>query len=76
MFIKKLNEIKVGIAISTFTESKTEDKRYEIIKKSLDSLQEIINKTKINTYVVIVVDGQVPLKHLNIIYLQLTNCNQ
>ena len=67
MFNKNLNEIKVGIAISTFTENKTEDKRYDIIKKSLDSLQEIINKTKINTYVVIVVDGQVPLKHLNVI---------
>ena len=41
-FTKKLDEIKIGIAISTFTEEKTELKRYAIIDKSLKSLQEVL----------------------------------
>ena len=32
-FTKNLNEIKIGIAISTYTEEKTDAKRYEIIKQ-------------------------------------------
>ena len=48
-FKKKLNEIKIGIAISTYTEEKNNAKRYEIIDKSLQSLQEVLKTTKINT---------------------------
>ena len=66
-FTKKLNEIKIGIAISTYTEEKTDAKRYEIIDRSLQSLQEVVKTTKVNTYVVIVVDGEVPEKHMNLI---------
>jgi hypothetical protein len=66
-FTKNLNEIKIGIAISTYTEEKTNAKRYEIIDRSLQSLQEVVKTTKVNTYVVIVVDGKVPEKHMNLI---------
>ena len=62
-FSKKLSEIKVGIAISTFTNNKTDFKRYEIIDKSLQSLQKIISQSKLNIYVIIVVDGTVPDIH-------------
>ena len=62
-FSKKINDIKIGIAISTYTEEKTDSKRYEIIKKSLDSLKKVLEKTKINVYVVIVTDGKLPEKH-------------
>lgn len=67
MFNKKLEEIKIGIAISTFTEEKTENKRYQIIEKSLQSLSEVIDKTKLNTYVIIVVDGPIPNKHKELV---------
>ena len=66
-FEKSLNSIKVGIAISTFSESKTCAKRYEIIKRSLDSLEKVIQQTTFNVYVVIVVDGSVPKRHYNIL---------
>ena len=66
-FTKELNEIKIGIAISTYTEEKTEAKRYEIIERSLQSLQEVVKTTKVKTYVVIVVDGEVPEKHMNLL---------
>ena len=62
-FNKSIDSIKIGIAISTFTEENTESKRYEIIEKSLNSLREVLDKTSIQTYIVIVVDGQVPEKH-------------
>lgn len=62
-FDKSLKDLKVGIAISTFTEDKTEKKRYEIIDRSLSSLQNMIKNTEVNIYVVIVVDGEVPEKH-------------
>ncbi len=62
-FNKNLNEIRIGIAISTFTEEETEEKRYEIINRSLQSLQEVLKTTKISTYVVIIVDGEIPKRH-------------
>ena len=62
-FKKELDKIKIGVAISTFTENGTELKRYEIIEKSLKSLQEILLTTKIDVYVVIVVDGEIPDIH-------------
>ena len=46
-----------------YTEEKTNAKRYEIIDKSLQSLQEVLKTTKINTYVVIIVDGKIPKRH-------------
>jgi hypothetical protein len=66
-FTKNIDEIKIGIAISTYTEEKTEPKRYEIIDRSLKSLQKVLKTTKINTYVVIIVDGKVPDKHINLL---------
>ena len=67
MFNKKLSEIKVGIAISSFTEEKTDNNRFALIDKSLSSLENIIKNTNINIYVVIVVDGHIPIKHTKII---------
>lgn len=66
-FTKKLSEIKVGIAISTFTNNKTDSKRYQIIDRSLQSLQKIISQSKLNTYVIIVIDGTVPAIHKEIL---------
>ena len=66
-FNKKLLDLKVGIAISTFTEEKTDNKRYNIINKSLISLNKIVKETKLNVYVIIVVDGKVPKKHQDIL---------
>jgi len=66
-FNKNLNEIKIGIAISTFTEEDTEELRYEIIERSLKSLKEVEKETKINTYIVIVIDGKVPKKHYDLL---------
>ena len=43
---------------------KNNAKRYEIIDKSLQSLQEVLKTTKINTYVVIIVDGKIPKRRL------------
>lgn len=59
--------MKIGIAISTYTEELTEENRYNIIDKSLQSLQYYLNKTKLNIYCVIVVDGVIPIKHQNIL---------
>jgi len=63
MFNKKLTDIKIGIAISTYTDEGTEPKRYEIIERSLNSLRDTLKDTIVNTYVVIVVDGPIPEKH-------------
>ena len=59
---------KVGLAISTYSEEHTEKKRYEIIKKSLDSLEQILKTNKINIYVVIVVDGNIPDIHNKLLH--------
>ena len=66
-FKKDLKYVKIGIAVSTYTEAGTKSERYDIIQRSLTSLTEIIKHTKINTYVVLVVDGPVPDKHMNIL---------
>ena len=66
-FNKSLEEIKIGIAISTFTEEKTDKERYSIVDRSLNSLQQILYKCKLNVYIVIVVDGEVPLIHNKIL---------
>ena len=66
-FNKNIDNLKIGIAISTFTEEKTVPKRYEIINSSLNSLQKIINETKLKVYVVMVVDGNIPEKHNKIL---------
>jgi len=66
-FNKNLNQIKIGIAISTYSEEKTEEKRYKIINRSLQSLQEVLKTTKINPYIIIVVDGKVPKRHINLL---------
>ena len=66
-FNKNLDTLKVGLAISTYTEDNTDDLRYSIIDKSLKSLQEQIKKTKVNIYVVIVIDGKIPQRHIDIL---------
>ena len=55
--------MKIGIAISTYTEEKTDPSRYKIIKESFDSLCEYLLHTKLDIYVVITVDGPVPTVH-------------
>ena len=62
-----LSKVKVGIAISTYTEEKTDPKRYEIIDKSLMSLQESLSLSKIKHAVMIVVDGPIPDIHNKIL---------
>jgi len=57
----------VGIAISTYTNEKTDKDRYKIIDKSLASLKKIIHNNPLKIYVVIVVDGKVPDIHMNIL---------
>jgi hypothetical protein len=56
--------MKIGIAISTYTENKTELERYSIIKTSLNSLENIqkLNK-EYELYIIIVVDGEIPEIH-------------
>lgn len=61
------NKIKIGIAISTYSEEKTQIKRYNIIEKSLKSLENILKNTKLNVYVIIIVDGNVPKIHNEIL---------
>jgi hypothetical protein len=62
----------IGIAVSTYTQTGTDDSRYQIINRSLKSLQKFINNSNIRFnshqvkykyYVVIVVDGSIPDKH-------------
>ena len=62
-FHKSINELKIGIAVSTYSTNKTENKRFDIIRKSLKTLNEYLKNTNLNIYVVIVVDGNVPKKH-------------
>ena len=63
---KNFKEMNIGIAVSTYTEEKTEPERYEIIDRSLKSLKKIMENTK-NIHVVIVVDGEVPNRHNDIL---------
>ena len=58
-----IENVKIGIAISTFTENKTCDRRYEIIEKSLNSLNTYLQSTNLNIYTVLVVDGDIPERH-------------
>ena len=66
-FSKNINSLKIGIAISTYSEEKTDQSRYDIIEKSLQSLQNILKSCLLNLYVVLVVDGPIPQKHTNIL---------
>ena len=59
--------MKIGIAISTFSNEKTSDNRYRLINQSLLSLKNNLNHLNYQTYVVIVVDGNVPKKHMDIL---------
>ena len=64
---KNINSLKIGIAISTYSEEKTDQSRYAIIEKSLHSLQNILKTCPLNVYVVLVVDGPIPQKHTQIL---------
>lgn len=55
--------MKIGIAISTYTEEKTDSSRYNIIERSLSSLENYVNITKLNLYIVVVIDGKIPSRH-------------
>lgn len=60
--------MKIGIAISTYTEEGTDHSRYEIINRSLESLTNYLNhKQDTNYCAFIVIDGPIPIKHQNII---------
>ena len=67
IFDKDINDLKIGIAISTYSQENTHQHRYNIISKSLESLKIYLGKTKLNLYILIVVDGDIPQKHLNIL---------
>ena len=62
-----MEKIKIGIAISTFTEKDTDLKRYEIIEKSLRSLVDYLKNTKLNLFIIIVIDGNIPIKHQDVL---------
>ena len=62
-----IENVKIGIAISTFTEDKTCYKRYNIIERSLNSLNLYLQSTNLNIYIVVVVDGNIPECHTNIL---------
>ena len=66
-FTKSFNSLRIGIAISTYTESNTDPKRYDIIRKSLASLQDRMKETSLNLYVVVVIDGPIPDKHTQLL---------
>ena len=66
-FNNSSHQPKVGVAISTYTEEKTESKRLTIIKKSLDSLKTVVSKSNLPVYVILVVDGPVPQRHLDLL---------
>lgn len=55
--------MKIGIAISTYTEEKTDSSRYNIIERSLTSLQNYMKTTNLNLYIIVVIDGPVPSRH-------------
>ena len=59
--------MKIGIAISTYSNQNTNDNRYTLINQSLLSLKKNIKHSEYQTYVVIVVDGNVPQKHIDIL---------
>ena len=64
---KNINEIKLGIAISTYSNENTSLDRYSIIDKSLESLNNYLKNTSLKIYTIIIVDGPVPKKHLEIL---------
>lgn len=66
--------MKIGIAVSTYTEEKTDPSRYKIIDRSLESLTHYLkHKRDTNWFVFIVVDGSIPKKHQYIIDKYSTN---
>ena len=73
-FNKNINELKIGIAISTYSTKKTEQKRFDIIRKSLRSLEQNLKESKLNIYIIIVIDGDVPKKHKELLNEFKFNC--
>lgn len=59
--------MKIGIAISTFSNEKTNNNRFKIIEQSLNSLDTYLIHYEYETYVIIIVDGSISEKHLNIL---------
>jgi hypothetical protein len=59
--------MKIGIAISTFSNEKTNNNRFKIIEQSLNSLDTYLKHDEYETYVIIIVDGSISEKHLNIL---------
>jgi len=59
--------MKIGIAISTYSNLNTSENRFNLIKISLDSLTKYITNLEYEIYVVVVIDGPIPKKHINIL---------
>ena len=68
-----INIKNIGIAISTYTQETTQKSRFEIIEKSLNSLNEYMEQSHFNNAeskfdnIYIVVDGEIPTIHQNIL---------
>jgi len=59
---------KIGIAVSTFTEEKTDPKRYELIEECLNTLASTTsNIDGIEIVKYIIVDGSIPNRHSNLL---------
>jgi GT2 family glycosyltransferase len=59
--------MKIGIAISTYSNPNTTETRFNVIKNSLTSLEKNIKNSEYEIYVVVVVDGPIPEKHITIL---------
>lgn len=57
--------LKMGLAISTYTDENTNPERINIIRKSLNSLRSIVPP---NVMVIIVVDGSCNKEHVNLLF--------
>jgi glycosyltransferase involved in cell wall biosynthesis len=62
-----IDNVKVGVGISTYTMDDTPKERFDIIKRSFDSLLEYLENTYLDIYVIIVADGSIPTIHYDII---------
>ncbi len=59
--------MKIGIAVSTYSNQNTSENRFNLIKTSLDSLKKNIKNSEHEIFVIIVVDGAICEKHITIL---------
>lgn len=62
-----LDNIKIGIGITTYSDEKTSDTRIKIIDDSLSSLRKTLENKPIDCTVIVVVDGSVVDKHRSVL---------